>query len=113
MGREKWACRGDTKKTFVLTTGNGSQHAIVIQGAGVGLDLEDLAAADAGMLALRETGWPSSLSASSGFSSSSRPRESRKTLGFSSRLAGWESLRTCTSLERVAHLRLLVCPWSL
>lgn len=41
---EKWACRGNTEKTFVLTAGNGSQHAIVIQGNGVGLDFEDLAA---------------------------------------------------------------------
>ncbi|KAI0376825.1 hypothetical protein F5Y04DRAFT_285502 [Hypomontagnella monticulosa] len=46
--REKWACREDTDKTFVLTRGNGSQYAVVIQGAGVGFDLEDLAAADAG-----------------------------------------------------------------
>ncbi|KAI1168897.1 hypothetical protein F5B18DRAFT_645762 [Nemania serpens] len=53
--REKWACRDNTKKTIILTTGNGSQHAIVIQGAGVGFDLEDLAAAEAGMFALRET----------------------------------------------------------
>ncbi|TFB04638.1 hypothetical protein CCMA1212_004131 [Trichoderma ghanense] len=44
--KEKWACRINTDKVFVLTRGNGSQHAIVIQGAGVGLDLEDLAAAD-------------------------------------------------------------------
>ncbi|KUI67864.1 hypothetical protein VM1G_02861 [Cytospora mali] len=43
---EKWACRRNTKKTVVLTRGNGSQHAIVIIGDGKGLDLEDLAAAD-------------------------------------------------------------------
>ncbi|KAI8724311.1 hypothetical protein NCS52_00288900 [Fusarium sp. LHS14.1] len=49
--KEKWACRIATKKAFVLTRGNGSQHAIVIQGAGVGLDLEDLAAADNGAIA--------------------------------------------------------------
>ncbi|KAA8651596.1 hypothetical protein EYZ11_002215 [Aspergillus tanneri] len=42
--REKWACRGETRKTVVLTRGNGSQHAIVIVGDGKGLDLEDLAA---------------------------------------------------------------------
>ena len=42
--KEKWPCRSNTRKTFVLTTGSGSQHAIVIQGCGVGLDLEDLAA---------------------------------------------------------------------
>lgn len=53
--REKWACRSDTKKAVVLTTGNGSQHAIVIQGAGVGLDLEDLAAAETGLSELRQT----------------------------------------------------------
>ncbi|KFA52994.1 hypothetical protein S40293_09911 [Stachybotrys chartarum IBT 40293] len=48
---EKWACRINSDKMFVLTRGNSSQHAIVIQGAGIGLDLEDLAAADTGMLA--------------------------------------------------------------
>ncbi|KAF5699217.1 hypothetical protein FMUND_14859 [Fusarium mundagurra] len=53
--KEKWACRIGTEKAFVLTRGNGSQHAIVIQGAGVGLDLEDLAAADTGAFADRET----------------------------------------------------------
>ncbi|KAM5349011.1 hypothetical protein ACJ41O_008834 [Fusarium nematophilum] len=52
---EKWACRINTDKSFVLTRGNGSQHAIVIQGAGVGLDLEDLAAADTGAFAERGT----------------------------------------------------------
>lgn len=41
--REKWACRKDTRKNFVLTQGNGSQHAIVIIGDDKGLDLEDLA----------------------------------------------------------------------
>jgi hypothetical protein len=40
---EKWACRRNTKKTFVLTHGNGAQHAIVILGNSHGLDLEDLA----------------------------------------------------------------------
>ncbi|KAI1102938.1 hypothetical protein F4804DRAFT_248944 [Jackrogersella minutella] len=53
--KEKWACRENTDKTFVLTRGNGSQHAIVIQGAGVGLDLEDLAAVDGGAIASRLT----------------------------------------------------------
>lgn len=53
--KEKWACRINTDKTFVLTCGNGSQHAIVIRGAGVGLDLEDLAAPDTGAVAKRET----------------------------------------------------------
>ncbi|KAL4947357.1 hypothetical protein BDW69DRAFT_178562 [Aspergillus filifer] len=43
---EKWACRDlDTrsKKNFVLTRGNGAQHAIAIISNGHGLDLEDLA----------------------------------------------------------------------
>ena len=43
--KEKWACRDNARKTVVLTAGNGSQHAIVVQGAGRGLDLEDLAVA--------------------------------------------------------------------
>ncbi|PLB54560.1 hypothetical protein P170DRAFT_373799 [Aspergillus steynii IBT 23096] len=41
--REKWACRQGSKKTVILTKGNGSQHAIMIIGNGEGLDLEDLA----------------------------------------------------------------------
>lgn len=41
--RERWACRKNTNKTFVLTRGNGAQHALVIFGKGRGLDLEDLA----------------------------------------------------------------------
>ncbi|RDW64370.1 uncharacterized protein DSM5745_09781 [Aspergillus mulundensis] len=43
---EKWACRrldNRSKKNFVLTRGNGAQHAIAIVSEGVGLDLEDLA----------------------------------------------------------------------
>jgi hypothetical protein len=43
---EKWACRhldSRQKKTFVLTRGNGAQHAIAIVSEGHGLDLEDLA----------------------------------------------------------------------
>ena len=43
---EKWACRrldGRSEKNFVLTRGNGAQHAIVILSEGRGLDLEDLA----------------------------------------------------------------------
>ncbi len=43
---EKWACRSlDTrsKKNFVLTRGNGAQHAIAIVSDGHGLDLEDMA----------------------------------------------------------------------
>jgi len=43
---EKWACRrldGRDKKNFILTRGNGAQHAIAIISGGHGLDLEDLA----------------------------------------------------------------------
>jgi hypothetical protein len=43
---EKWACRrltGRSKKNFILTRGNGAQHAIAIISNGRGLDLEDLA----------------------------------------------------------------------
>lgn len=42
--KEKWACRRNSKKTVILTRGNGSQHAIVIIGDSKGFDLEDLAA---------------------------------------------------------------------
>ncbi|KAF5521490.1 hypothetical protein CGCA056_v007288 [Colletotrichum aenigma] len=41
---EKWACRTYSKDTYVVTGGNGSQHAIVILANGHGLNLEDLAA---------------------------------------------------------------------
>ncbi|KAL2812673.1 hypothetical protein BDW59DRAFT_178523 [Aspergillus cavernicola] len=43
---EKWACRRldtRTKKNFVITRGNGAQHAFAIVSNGHGLDLEDLA----------------------------------------------------------------------
>jgi hypothetical protein len=43
--REKWSERRNSDKDVILTRGNGSQHAIIIRGGGVGLDLEDLAAA--------------------------------------------------------------------
>ncbi|KAL8920387.1 MAG: hypothetical protein Q9208_006268 [Pyrenodesmia sp. 3 TL-2023] len=43
---EKLACRSGSRKVVALTKGNGAQHVIVINGRGVGLDLEDLAAAD-------------------------------------------------------------------
>ena len=42
--KEKWACRVHSEKTVILSRGNGTQHAIVIIGAGNGFDLEDLAA---------------------------------------------------------------------
>ncbi|KAK5100976.1 hypothetical protein LTS08_004582 [Lithohypha guttulata] len=38
-----FATRRDTKKSFALTEGNGSQHVIIIIGNGRGLDLQDLA----------------------------------------------------------------------
>ncbi|KAM3484353.1 hypothetical protein MY3957_010079 [Beauveria namnaoensis] len=41
---EKWGCRGGSDKNVIVTTGNGSQHAILILGQGKGFDLEDLAA---------------------------------------------------------------------
>ncbi|OTA66076.1 hypothetical protein K449DRAFT_392009 [Hypoxylon sp. EC38] len=41
--REKWACRENAKDSYILTRGNGSQHAIVILGTKHGLNLEDLA----------------------------------------------------------------------
>lgn len=44
-GREKWACRQiepGKKRTYILTRGNGAQHAIVIECDGCGLNLEDL-----------------------------------------------------------------------
>jgi hypothetical protein len=43
--REKWACRQiepGQKRTYILTRGNGAQHAIVIECDGCGLNLEDL-----------------------------------------------------------------------
>ncbi len=40
---ERYNCRPRSKKAFVLTRGNGAQHALVILGQGNGLDLEDLA----------------------------------------------------------------------
>ncbi len=42
---EKWACRRSSQNTYVLTQGNGAQHAMVILGNGRGLNLEDLAVA--------------------------------------------------------------------
>ncbi|KAL9083218.1 MAG: hypothetical protein Q9165_008624 [Trypethelium subeluteriae] len=44
--REKWACRffekGDKPRHYVMTRGNGAQHALIIECNGVGLNLEDL-----------------------------------------------------------------------
>lgn len=50
---EKWACRRNTKKTLCLTGGNGTRNVMVIIGNGVGLDLEDLAAAESPRLLRR------------------------------------------------------------
>ena len=43
---EKWNCRDRTDQNYILTRGNGAQHAIVILGDGHGLNLEDLAAGE-------------------------------------------------------------------
>ena len=44
--REKWACRvfgpKDKPRSYIMTRGNGAQHAIVINCHGYGLNLEDL-----------------------------------------------------------------------
>ena len=43
--REKWACREiepGKKRTYIMTRGNGAQHAIVVQCNGCGLNFEDL-----------------------------------------------------------------------
>lgn len=44
-GEEKWSCRRSSQSTYVITRGNGSQHAIVILGNGHGLNMEDMAIA--------------------------------------------------------------------
>ncbi|KAL6713621.1 hypothetical protein ACLMJK_009086 [Lecanora helva] len=46
--RERWPCRENTSKSFVLCRGNGCQHALVIWGNGAGLDFEDLASTGEG-----------------------------------------------------------------
>uniref|UniRef100_A0A0W0G0F7 Transmembrane protein n=1 Tax=Moniliophthora roreri TaxID=221103 RepID=A0A0W0G0F7_MONRR len=47
--REKWACRRESKKVFLLTGGNGTRNVMVIFSNGKGLDLEDLAGAESPM----------------------------------------------------------------
>ncbi|KAK5660284.1 hypothetical protein OQA88_12824 [Cercophora sp. LCS_1] len=42
--KEKWACRRNAKENYVITRGNGAQHAIVVLGNRKGLNFEDLAA---------------------------------------------------------------------
>jgi hypothetical protein len=54
---ERWACRRGSPKTFVLTRGNGAQHALVILGEGRGLDLEDLASSGARVRVSANTRW--------------------------------------------------------
>lgn len=50
---EKWACRTRTKKVLCITGGNGTRHAMIIIGNKIGLDLEDLAAAESPRLRRR------------------------------------------------------------
>ena len=52
---ERWGCRRNSHKTFILSRGNGAQHAVVIRGEGRGLDLEDLAVAGDGLAASKGT----------------------------------------------------------
>ena len=40
---EKWACRPKSPETYCLTRGNGHRQVIVIESAGLGMNLEDLA----------------------------------------------------------------------
>lgn len=55
--REKWACRRGCSKSVVLTKGNGAQHAILVIGTGLGLDLEDLASGIVDMDMDTSQGW--------------------------------------------------------
>ena len=48
--KEKWACRRNAKHSFILTRGNGAQHAIVVLGNGHGFNLEDLASGQSNTL---------------------------------------------------------------
>jgi hypothetical protein len=50
---EKWACRTRTKKVICITGGNGTRQAMIILGNDIGLDLEDLAAAESPRLRRR------------------------------------------------------------
>ncbi|KAK4442921.1 hypothetical protein QBC34DRAFT_488593 [Podospora aff. communis PSN243] len=47
--KEKWACRRRSNDQYILTRGNGSQHAIAILANGHGLNLEDLSAGQGNM----------------------------------------------------------------
>ncbi|KAH0551588.1 hypothetical protein GP486_007195 [Trichoglossum hirsutum] len=53
--KEKWACRSNTKHSFILTRGNGSQHAIVVLGDGHGFCLEDLASGQGNVMVKTDT----------------------------------------------------------
>ncbi|GAD91898.1 predicted protein [Paecilomyces variotii No. 5] len=41
--KEKWACRRAARDPYILTRGNGAQHALVVLGNQRGFNLEDLA----------------------------------------------------------------------
>ncbi|KAK1959893.1 hypothetical protein LY78DRAFT_662894 [Colletotrichum sublineola] len=53
--KEKWACRKKSSGKYIITRGNGAQHAIVILGRGRGFDLEDLASGQANILVVANT----------------------------------------------------------
>ena len=53
--KEKWACRSNAKHSFILTRGNGAQHAIVVLGNGHGFNLEDLASGQSNTLVVTNT----------------------------------------------------------
>ncbi|KAL8346353.1 hypothetical protein RB598_000316 [Gaeumannomyces tritici] len=53
--KEKWACRDKAKCNYILTRGNGSQHAIVIQGKGRGYNLEDMASGQSNIMVATNT----------------------------------------------------------
>lgn len=53
--KEKWACRPNAKHSFILTRGNGAQHAIVVLGNDHGLNLEDLASGQSNTLVATNT----------------------------------------------------------
>ncbi|KAF9771027.1 hypothetical protein IL306_011350 [Fusarium sp. DS 682] len=48
--KEKWACRDKAKHDYILTRGNGSQHAFVVRGNGHGFNLEDLASGQSNIM---------------------------------------------------------------
>ncbi|KAI0098568.1 hypothetical protein GGR51DRAFT_538199 [Nemania sp. FL0031] len=54
---EKWNCGRNSKGTFVLTRGNGAQHAVVILGNQRGLHLEDLSMPHERLSVSQSTKW--------------------------------------------------------